>query len=176
MKLEKLLGSKTKVDILKYLIFRRQWISIRALENELERSFPAIKKQVDLLFDADIIDIDKTNNKWSISIKQDIQDIIKNIFIFSLESDFLCIFKQYDTILEKYYLWKVFGKKIDYDIVILHKNIQKEFLEKVQEDIWTIFRDYFIDHVGVVFMSTDDFQRRYRLADKFVLNLITNSK
>lgn len=176
MKLEKFLWSKTKVDILKYLIFKRQWISIRALENELERSFPAIKKQVDLLFDADVIDIDKTNNKWSISIRTDILDVIKNIFIFNLELEFVRLFTQYDTMLETYYLGKIFWRKIDYDIVILHKNIQKEFLEKIQEDIEIIFRDYFLDHVWVVFMSNDDFQRRYRLADKFVLNLITNSK
>ncbi|MDR0282811.1 MAG: hypothetical protein LBI53_06075 [Candidatus Peribacteria bacterium] len=49
MNLEKLFGSKTKVDILKYLLFRRQGISMRALESELERTFPAIKKQVDSL-------------------------------------------------------------------------------------------------------------------------------
>jgi hypothetical protein len=35
MNLEKLFGSKAKVDILKYLIFRRQGVSMRALETEL---------------------------------------------------------------------------------------------------------------------------------------------
>jgi len=35
MNLEKLFGSKTKVDILKYLIFRRQGVSMRALETEI---------------------------------------------------------------------------------------------------------------------------------------------
>ncbi|MBP6911571.1 hypothetical protein KBC03_08475, partial [Patescibacteria group bacterium] len=65
MKLDKFLGSKTKVDILKYLIFRRQGISIRALEHEIPWTFPAIKKQVDSLEESDIVDIDKEGNKWS---------------------------------------------------------------------------------------------------------------
>jgi predicted transcriptional regulator len=59
MNLEKLFGSKTKVDILKYLLFKRQGISMRALESELSWTFPAIKKQVDSLKIAGIIDINK---------------------------------------------------------------------------------------------------------------------
>ena len=69
MKLDKFLGSKTKVDILKYLIFRRQGISIRALEHEIPWTFPAIKKQVDSLEESEIVDIDKEGNKWSIVIR-----------------------------------------------------------------------------------------------------------
>jgi predicted transcriptional regulator len=59
MNLEKLFGSKTKVDILKYLLFRRQGVSMRALESEIERTFPAIKKQVDSLLEAQVININK---------------------------------------------------------------------------------------------------------------------
>jgi len=59
MNLEKLFGSKTKVDILKYLLFRRQGVSMRALEAELNRTFPAIKKQIDSLNEAEVIDVDK---------------------------------------------------------------------------------------------------------------------
>jgi predicted transcriptional regulator len=59
MNLEKLFGSKTKVDILKYLLFRRQGISMRALESELERTFPAIKKQVDSLEESGILTVNK---------------------------------------------------------------------------------------------------------------------
>ena len=47
MDLEKLFGSKAKVDILKYLLFKRQGLSLRALESDLTWTFPAIKKQVD---------------------------------------------------------------------------------------------------------------------------------
>jgi hypothetical protein len=59
MNLEKLFGSKTKVDILKYLLFRRQGVSMRALEAELSWTFPAIKKQIDSLNEAEVIDVDK---------------------------------------------------------------------------------------------------------------------
>lgn len=59
MNLEKLFGSKTKVDILKYLLFRRQGVSMRALESEIQRTFPAIKKQVDSLLEAQVININK---------------------------------------------------------------------------------------------------------------------
>ena len=59
MNLEKLFWSKTKVDILKYLVFRRQWISMRALESEIWWTFPAIKKQVDSLEESWVLDIQK---------------------------------------------------------------------------------------------------------------------
>jgi hypothetical protein len=59
MDLEKLFGGKTKVDILKYLLFRRQGISMRALEGEITRTFPAIKKQVDALDKAKVINVNK---------------------------------------------------------------------------------------------------------------------
>ena len=59
MNLEKLFGSKTKVDILKYLLFKRQGISMRALESEIQWTFPAIKKQVDSLNQANVINVNK---------------------------------------------------------------------------------------------------------------------
>ena len=77
MKLDKFLGSKTKVDILKYLIFRRQGISIRALEHEIPWTFPAIKKQVDSLEESEIVDIDKEGNKWSIVIRPSVMENIR---------------------------------------------------------------------------------------------------
>lgn len=172
MKLEKLLWSKTKVDILKYLIFKRQGISLRALENELERSFPAIKKQADLLEEAEIINIDKDNTKWSIYLEKEIEELVKKIFLYSLESDLKNIILPYDTFISKYYLWSVFGRDINVDLVLIYKSIWKDFLDKVKEEINEVFRDYFIDVVWVVFMSEEDFNRRYRLADKFVLSLI----
>jgi len=49
MRLDKLLGSQAKADILKFLVFKREGISARALENYLSWSFPSIKKQIDML-------------------------------------------------------------------------------------------------------------------------------
>lgn len=176
MKLDKLLWSKTKVDILKYLLFKRQWISIRALESELDWSFPAIKKQVDMLNSANIIRVDKDNNKWSIYINEHIYELIKKVFIFALQEDIDTLFNKYDTVLEKYFLGKIFGNKIDVDLVVIYRLMGKDFLDKIKEDIIAMLREYFIDNVGVVFMASEDFQRRYRMSDKFVLSLITYCK
>lgn len=87
MKLDKFLGSKTKVDILKYLVFRRQGISIRALEHEIPWTFPAIKKQVDSLEESDIVDIDKEGNKRSIVIRPSVTEYIKGLLLYCLGED-----------------------------------------------------------------------------------------
>jgi predicted ArsR family transcriptional regulator len=70
MKLDKLFGSKTKADILKYLVFRRQGISVRAFESELTWSFPAIKKQIDSLEEAGVVTVKKTSSKRSIYLTE----------------------------------------------------------------------------------------------------------
>ncbi len=161
MNIEKFIWSKTRAGIIKYLLFKRQWISMRALENDLDWSFTAIKKQVDSLLEADILKIEKNHTKWSIYINDDVLDLIRNIFLYSLEFELNKVFDTYSWVLEKYYLWKIFWNDINADIVIIYKNWEEEFLKDVE-------------NIGVVFMQSWDFQRRYRLADKFVLNLITN--
>jgi len=57
-------------------------------------------------------------------------------------------------------------------MVIIYKNCEKALLDVVKEDISNIFRGFFIETAQVSFMSIEEFQRRYRLADKFVLNLM----
>jgi hypothetical protein len=49
-------------------------------------------------------------------------------------------------------------------------------LDKMKEEINDLFRKYFIDTVALVLMSNDEFSKRQRLADKFVLNLLQNIK
>lgn len=178
MKLEKLLWSKTKVDILKYLVFKRQWISIRALENELSWSFPAIKKQVDLLCDADVLKIDKEWAWWSIRLEQWAQDIVRNLFLFSMEWMLNTIVDSSGWIIKHTYLWRIFGKPLDMDVdlVLIYETDKKEEVALLKSQIESVFKDYFIDVVSVVFLSYDDFQKRYRVADKFVLNLIRYNK
>lgn len=176
MKIEKLLWSSTKVDILKYLIFRRQGVSIRALESELSWSFPAIKKQVDILLEADIIDIDKNNNKWSIYINKHVDTLVRKVFLYSLEYEIWNLFLKYDTIIPSYYLWKLFWNNTDADIVVVYTYIDREAVDYIKREINELFRWYFIEIISMVFMSKDDFLRRYRLADKFVLSLINYEK
>ncbi|UFX83381.1 hypothetical protein [Candidatus Absconditicoccus praedator] len=175
MNIEKFLGSKTRAGIIKYLLFKRQGISMRALETDLAWSFTAIKKQVDSLLEADIVTIKKDQTKWSIYINDQVYDLVRRIFLYSLEFELQKTFSLYPGIVEKYYLGKIFGNNINADMVVVYKTTDPEFLSDMKNKISEIFVDYYIDNVGVVFMQSGDFQRRYRLADKFVLNLITNS-
>jgi len=176
MDLEKLFGSKTKVDILKYLLFRRQWVSMRALEWELEWTFPAIKKQVDSLKSAEILKVDTDGNWRSISVEPWIHDLLKQIFYYWLKWKLVSLFESYDIMIDKYFFWKCFWINLDMDLVVIYKNMEKPQIEKLKESISDIFRWYFIEVVNVVFMSSDERDKRYRLADRFVLDILRNSK
>lgn len=67
---------------------------------------------------------------------------------------------------------KMFGVSVDMDLVLIYTPEAQMHLDKIKEDINEIFRDYLIEMVSVVFMSQSDFEKRYRLADRFVLTLM----
>ena len=176
MNLEKLFWSKAKTDILKYLVFRRQGISIRAFESELDWSFPAIKKQIDQLDEAGVIEIKKTNNKRSIYLSKWIDGYIRNFFLYSLTTELQEYFAGNDIRIDKFFLWKLFGIDIEQDLVLIYNPEWLPHLAQVKEDINMIFRRYLIEMVSLVVMSRSDFEKRYRLADKFVLNLMKQTR
>jgi hypothetical protein len=70
----------------------------------------------------------------------------------------------------------LFGNEFDMDLVIVHDSKSKDKIPEIKEQITLIFRKYLIEVVNVVFMSSDEFQKRNRLADKFVLALMTSAK
>ena len=156
MNLEKLFGSKTKVDILKYLIFRRQWVSMRALETELWWTFPAIKKQTDSLDDAWIIKIDKEHTWWSIHLKPSLIDIFE---------------EEWEQI-SSYFWWNIFWKEIGVDLFIVYNNMEKEKIDNLKNKIGECFRDYWIETVSITTMSSEQRETRLRLTDKFALNVM----
>lgn len=172
MNLEKLFGSKTKVDILKYLIFRRQWVSMRALESEIWWTFPAIKKQIDSLDESWILDIQKENSGFSISIEDKYFDIFRQIFFTSLTSALTQLFDTYSVMINKYFLGKIFWVPLDMDIIIIYQNMEKPQIDELKSWISEIFREFFIENVSIIFMSAEEREKRYRLADKFVLQVI----
>lgn len=172
MNLEKLFWSKTKIDILKYLVFRRQWVSMRALESEIWWTFPAIKKQIDSLDESWILDIQKENSGFSISIKKEFFDLFKQIFFTALKSNLTHLFETYSIMINKYFLWKFFWIPIDIDIIIIYQHMEKPQIDELKKWISELFREFFIENVSVVFMSIDEREKRYRLADKFVLQVI----
>ena len=171
MNLEKLFGSKTKVDILKYLLFKRQGVSMRALESEIERTFPAIKKQVDSLNDSNVVHVNKEGQWWSISIKPEFHDTLKNVFYFWLQNELKTLFTTYEVMIDQYYFGKKFNIDLEMDLVVIYKNCEKPQIDMIKQNIDEIFRSYFIDMASVVFMNLDERQKRDRLADRFVIQI-----
>lgn len=176
MKLDKLFWSKAKADILKYLVFRRQGISVRAFESELDWSFPAIKKQIDQLEDAWVITITKHNNKRAIYLTEGLGQYIKQLMLYMLQCDLRDYFDEHEMMISNNFWGKLRGKSLDMDLVIVYSDQAQEYIEKIKGDIEEVFRDYLIEYVTVRFMSAGDFDKRYRLADKFVLKLIRSEK
>lgn len=176
MKLDKLFWSKAKADILKYLVFRRQGVSVRALESELDWSFPAIKKQVDQLEDAWVITITKHNNKWAIYLTEWLGQYIKQLMLYMLKCDLRNYFDEHEIMISNHFWWKLRWKSLEMDLVIVYNEQAQEYTDKIKGDIEEVFRDYLIEYVTVWFMSSGDFDKRYRLADKFVLTLMRSTK
>ena len=172
MNLEKLFGSKTKVDILKYLLFRRQGVSMRALEGELDWTFPAIKKQVDSLEESGILDVNKENSGFAISILPQHYELFRNFFFTALKSNLIQLFESYSIMIERYFWGKRFGVALDMDLIVIYKHMEKPQIEEMKNAIGEIFRDFFIENVSIVFMSAEEREKRYRLADRFVLQVM----
>ena len=175
MKLDKFLGSKTKSDILKYLIFRRQGVSMRAMSNDIARTFPAIKKQIDSLEQSEIIMIERENNKFYIILNPEIADVIKNLYTVGIKMDMIACFEEHVADVEQFYFGKLFGTQSDIDLVVVHHEYDLWHVQELKHQINQIFRSYFIDSASIVFLSSNEWSRRYRLADKFVLSIIRNT-
>lgn len=172
MKLDKLFGSKAKADILKYLVFRRQGISMRAFEADLEWSFPAIKKQIKQLEDAWVIEITKSSNKRSIYLTKGLGYYIKDLMLYMMECDLRNYFAEHELMITEHFLGKLWGKELDMDLVVIYTPYATEYLPTVKQTIEDIFREYLLEHVTVWYMPSDEFAKRYRVADKFVLSLM----
>jgi len=176
MDMEKLFGSKAKVDILKYLLFKRQWISMRALEWDLERTFPAIKKQIDSLLIAWVLDIDKSKLKWSITLNEWFSRYIKGVFMYALVKDIQNLTQQIPWLIHQHFFWKTFGWNLDMDVVLIYDADKKKKIDWLKKSLSDIFKNYFIDQVALTTMSHTEREQRYRLADKFVLTILREKK
>ena len=172
MKLDKLFGSKAKVDIIKYLLFRREGVSMRALETELEWTFPAIKKQVDALEEAEVITVNKDNTKRSIHLHTDIKRHLHSVFIFGLLRELYQRFQEVPFVITKFYLGKAFGHDLDMDLVIIYDHASKQEIEDLKQQISVLFASYHMDNIALTTMSQDEWDKRNRLADRFVLAIL----
>lgn len=144
---------------------------MRALEGEITRTFPAIKKQVDALDKAKVINVNKDGQWRAISIKPEFYDILKNVFYFWLQHELINLFTTYEVMIDQYYFGKRFNIDLEMDLVVIYKNCEKPQIDMIKENINEIFRTYFIEVVSVVFMSNEEWQKRDRLADRFVIQI-----
>lgn len=173
MNLELFLGSKTKVDILKYLLFNQEWVSARELESKLNYSFPAIKKQVDNLEKAWILNKNQKWNKWQIIINSDVKPLIMDLFLYNIKSTLKNIFIENDTFLIKCFLVDFFSneeKKLWVDMVFVHKDVEDIFLQDIKKHISWFLDDYFLE-LKIVFISKREYEKRLKFADKFIINI-----
>ena len=58
------------------------------------------------------------------------------------------------------------------DIVIIYQHMERPQIDELRNGIADLFREFFIENASVVFMSAEEREKRYRLADKFVLQVI----
>lgn len=101
---------------------------------------------------------------------------LKELFRYILREDLKKAFDSYDWLVDTFFLWKVFGKDFDMDLVLVFNSKQKDDLELLKNDITEIFRNFLIEYVNVVFLTMEEFDQRNRLADKFVLWLLRTVK
>ena len=178
MNLTKLFGSKTRADIIKYLIFRRQGVSMRTLEAEIWWTFPVIKKQVEGLDDAGIIQVKKgkEGSAWAIFLEEEFSSAVKEVFYFGLKSELQEVFASHGGKILQRYWWERFGKAIGTDLVMIYEDLEKKEIEQIKSEMNEVFMSYWIENVSVVFMSKHEWDSRHRLADKFVLKVLTQYK
>lgn len=145
---------------------------MRALETELWWTFPAIKKQVDSLEEAGIVDIQKENTGWEIEVKPNVLPIFKELFFEGLKQNLISLFAQEKNHIVQYFWGNKFGKEIGMDLILIYENMEKEHIDTLKREISEIFRSYWIESASLVFMHTDEREKRYRLADRFVLQVM----
>jgi hypothetical protein len=116
--------------------------------------------------------IDKENYGFSISILPQHHELFKNFFFAALKSSLIQLFSTYSIMIDRYFWGKRFGIPLDMDMIVIYKHMEKPQIEEMKQSIGNVFRDFFIENVSIVFMSAEEWEKRYRLADRFVLQVM----
>jgi len=172
MDLDLFLWNKTKVDILKYLLFKEDKISARELENKLDQSFPAIKKQIDNLSKAWVLNKNKIWNRWHLEIINDVKPLIKELFIYHIKHFIYNLQEQNESFVKQIFFIDFFYDTNDLwvDLVFIYSKIDSVFLDDFKKQASAFLDSYFLD-LKIVFMLDIDYEKRLRFADKFVIKL-----
>jgi hypothetical protein len=149
---------------------------MRALESELDWTFPAIKKQVDALNKANLLQVDKSSQSRSITLSEAIKEMLREVFLYALKHDIAQLMEQYDMMIDTYYHGQLFGNQIEPDLVVIYRAGDTAQVDQIKQDIALVCRQYFIDNVLMTFMSAGEREKRYRLADRFVLSIMREVK
>ena len=145
---------------------------MRALETELWWTFPAIKKQVDSLEEAGIILVEKESTWRSIHMKPETLPIFKELFFEDLKQELSLLFTKNQNQISNYFWWDKFWKPIGMDIILIHNDMSKDAIDLLKNEISECFRNCRIESASIVFMTTEEREKRYRLADRFVLQVM----
>ena len=92
--------------------------------------------------------------------------------LYMLQCDIQAYHEEHDMMIARTFFGKMFGKKLDIDLVVLFTEHGDEMRDQIKNDMENLFREYLIEHTVITLMSKTEFDRRYRVADKFVLNLM----
>ena len=58
------------------------------------------------------------------------------------------------------------------DLILIYEQLDKQQIDQLKVEISEIFRQFWIESASIVFMSQEEREKRYRLADRFVLQVM----
>lgn len=89
-------------------------------------------------------------------------------------------FHEHEMLFKKRFFGKLFGATVEEDLIIIYKPAAVDYLPKIKEDVERLLDSYLIrsdtNQNKLVLMSQSEFEKRYRLADKFVLTIMRQCK
>jgi hypothetical protein len=62
------------------------------------------------------------------------------MLLYTLERDLSGLFDTYTYMIDQFFLGRIFGRDLELDLVIVHKNIEKNSLDAIKESISSLFR------------------------------------
>lgn len=84
----------------------------------------------------------------------------------------MALFEKQQHQIVRYFWGDRFGKQIGMDLILIYEQLDKQQIDQLKVEISEIFRQFWIESASIVFMSQEEREKRYRLADRFVLQVM----